>query len=71
MSYTGQSRCSLKIRHPDHQVHFYKFSQFVHTTLPVNAGDRVKFVGASSAGLGGGLALISHATTFGQITATM
>lgn len=30
-----------------------------------NAGDRVKYIGASSAGLNGGLALLSHATTSG------
>lgn len=35
------------------------------TTHCMDAGDRVKYVGASSAGLAGGLALISHATTSG------
>jgi hypothetical protein len=35
------------------------------TTLWLDVGDRVKYVGASSAGLAGGLALINHATTSG------
>lgn len=35
------------------------------TTYCSGAGDRVKYIGASSAGLTGGLALLSHATTSG------
>lgn len=35
------------------------------TTYCSDAGDRVKYIGASSAGLSSGLALLSHATTSG------
>ncbi|KAG0564340.1 hypothetical protein M758_8G098200 [Ceratodon purpureus] len=41
-------------------------SATVESRRSLKKGDRVKYVGASSAGLAGGLALISHATTSGR-----